>query len=134
MAEPPRPGPAAAGGFTLLEVLVALAVLAVALAAAVSGTATQADNTGYLRDRTLAQWVAGNQLTAAQLEADWPATGTRRGEETLAGREWAWTVEVSATPDPAVRMLEARAAPADHPDRVLARVTGYSARPGEAAP
>ncbi len=66
-----------ARGFTLVEVLVALAILAVALAAGMRAVAQSADGATLLKHRTLALWVAQNRLAAAQLAAPWPALGSR---------------------------------------------------------
>ena len=49
-------------GFTLIEMLVAVAVLAIAMAAILGGMARYADNAGHLRERTLGLWVAHNRL------------------------------------------------------------------------
>lgn len=85
-----------ARGFTLLEVLVALAVLALALAAGIKAAGSNIDNSAYLRDRTLAHWVAMNKLTEMQVFNKFPATGTtERGSLLLAGSEWYWTVQTT---------------------------------------
>ena len=85
-----------ARGFTLLEVLVALAVLALALAAGLKAAGSNIDNAAYLRDRTLAHWVAMNKLTEMQVFNKFPATGTtERGSLLLAGSEWYWTVQTT---------------------------------------
>ncbi|ABI57729.1 type II secretion system minor pseudopilin GspI [Alkalilimnicola ehrlichii MLHE-1] len=78
-------------GFTLLEVLVALAILATALGAAVKVASENAANAAYLRDRTHAHWVAANQLNRfqARLEA-LPESGPAEGVERLGGRDWHW--------------------------------------------
>ncbi|MBF0128023.1 MAG: type II secretion system minor pseudopilin GspI [Magnetococcales bacterium] len=93
-------------GFTLLETLVALAVLAVALTAALQTAAGYARNGAYLRDRTLAHWVAMNQATERRVRQEWPDPGLFRGRERMGEREWHWTVLVSTTPEPFVRRLE----------------------------
>lgn len=97
-----------AGGFTLIEVIIALAVLAFAMGALISGMARYADNAAYLRERTLALWVAHNRLTEIELEAAWPPTGKSDGDVELAGIEWRWFVTVSETPDPDVRRVDIR--------------------------
>ncbi len=83
-------------GFTLLEVLVALAVLALALAAGIKAAGSNIDNAAYLRDRTLAHWVAMNKLTEMQVFNKFPGSGTtERGSLLLAGSEWYWTVQTT---------------------------------------
>ena len=77
-----------ARGFTLVEVLVALMVVAMGLAAlmvAVSGTAR---SSGYLRDKTLAQWIALNRLTEVRLNMNKFGQNTDTGEFVFAGRMW----------------------------------------------
>jgi general secretion pathway protein I len=77
-----------ARGFTLVEVLVALIVVAVALTAlmiAVSGTAR---TSGYLRDKTMAQWIALNRITEVRLNVTQFAQNTDTGEVDFGNRKW----------------------------------------------
>lgn len=94
-------------GFTLLEVLVALAVLAIAMGAVI-GAATQSINTvGTLRDQTFASWVALNQVNAFLLDPEpWPEDGSRQGNTELANRVWRWEARFAKTADPNLRRLE----------------------------
>lgn len=89
-------------GFTLLEVLIALSVLAIALGAIIQSVAATTNNVGYLRDKTLAHWVAMNKVVELQAAADgWPPLGNTDGTYEMANYEWYWkaSVEDSATPD-----------------------------------
>ena len=115
-------------GFTLVEVLVALAIVAVALAAGFRSVAQSAESATLLKARTLALWVAQNRLAAAQLESPAPATGERDGDETQAGALFTWHQSVMGTPNPAFRRVEITVADADRPDYVLARLVGYVGR------
>jgi general secretion pathway protein I len=121
-----------ARAFTLVEVLVALALLAVALTAGMRALAQSADSAGNLKARTLALWVAQNRLAAAQLASPPPPSGRSSGEESQANARFGWAVEVSATPNAAFRKIEISVAEADRPDYVLARIVGYLG-PGEAS-
>lgn len=97
-----------ARGFTLLEVLVAVAVLAFAMSALITGMARYADNAASLRERTIAIWVAHNRLTEIDLEPAWPSVGRSDGDVEMAGIKWRWFVEVAETPDPEVRRINIR--------------------------
>jgi general secretion pathway protein I len=112
-------------GFTLVEILVALAILAVALAAGMRAVAQSADGATMLKQRTLALWVAQNRLAAAQLASPWPAPGLRDGEAVQAGARFVWRETVSGTPNPAFRKIEIVVADPGQPDYILARLAGY---------
>lgn len=122
--------PRRARGFTLLEVLVALAVLVVALSALVQAGGQRTENARYLRERTLATWVASDELARLRLAGGWPAVGTRSGEVTMAGREWSWRAEIEETPEERIRRVEmaVRANPDAEP---LARMTGFLGHPDD---
>ena len=123
----PRPKPVQ-GGFTLAEVLVALAVLAIALAAVLGVTSQSIKTTIDLRDRTLAMWLAQDRLTLHQLRHDWPAPDTTSGETQASGRTWYWREQVSSTPQVDIRKVEIDIR-ADEKKEVLAHLAGYLRRP-----
>ncbi|MDH5180477.1 MAG: type II secretion system minor pseudopilin GspI [Gammaproteobacteria bacterium] len=77
-------------GFTLLEVMVALAVAAIGLVAAIKIGASSAYNAKYLQDKTFAQWVAMNRLADLQLQRQYPPLDEVKGTEKMLGREWYW--------------------------------------------
>jgi len=115
-------------GFTLVEVLVALAIVAIALAAGFRSVAQSAESATALKARTLALWVAQNRLAVAQLETPGPAIGERSGSEDQAGASFVWHETVVGTPNPAFRRVEIAVAEASRPDYVLARLIGYVGR------
>lgn len=97
-----------ARGFTLIEIVVALAVLAMAMGAVITGMARYAEQAAYLREKTVALWVAHNRLTEIELEPSWPALGRSDGDAEMAGIEWRWEAAVIETPDPEVRRIDIR--------------------------
>jgi len=105
-----------ARGFTLLEVMVALAVLAVALGALIKAGSEAAANGASLRDRTYAHYVAQNLLADAELAESWPATGNRTGTVELGGQRWSWSLLVDKTADEDIRRLEVAVRLADGPE------------------
>mgnify|MGYP001825921208 CR=1 FL=1 len=84
-------------GFTLLEVLVALAVLAIAMGAVIKVSATNSSNAAYLKEKTIAHWVAMNKVNELRLTDDWPSIGTKKDTEIMAGEEWRWQMKISKT-------------------------------------
>lgn len=120
---------ATARAFTLLEVLVALAVVAIALTAAVTAAGQDARNVALLRDRTLAHWVAMDRVAEAQLSDDWPGVGKREGDTVMAGQEWHWTLAVSATDDDDVRRLDVEVRHTPREERALTSMIAYLGRP-----
>jgi general secretion pathway protein I len=114
-----------ARGFTLIEILVALAIIAVALAAGMRALAQSADSATALKARTLALWVAQNRLAAAQVAAPWPATGSYRGSAAQAGAQFLWSEEVTTTPNPAFRKIEISVMETDRPEYQVAHLVGF---------
>lgn len=94
-------------GFTLLEVLVALAVLAIAMGAIISAVTQSITTIATLRERTFAGWVALNQINVLLLETEpWPEEGARTGVTELAGRVWRWEAQFHPSELPDLRRLE----------------------------
>ena len=98
-------------GFTLVEVMVALAVVAVALPALLFTLYQQVDGIGYLRDRSMAQMVASNKLSEYRLISRARSgllLGTDSGVSELADRDWFWRVATEATEVPEFYRVEVR--------------------------
>ena len=98
-------------GFTLVEVMVALAVVAVALPALLFTLYQQIDGIGYLRDRSLAQMVATNKMTEYRLISRARSSlllGTDSGVSEFAERDWYWRVATEATEVPEFYRVEVR--------------------------
>jgi general secretion pathway protein I len=113
-----------ARGFTLVEVLVALAISAVGLMAAYRAAGLAAQEHGWLRHRTLASWVAQNQLADAQTTPQ-TALNQNAGSATQAGEAYRWTQQVENTFSPRFRRVTVKVARQDDPSYVLANAVGY---------
>lgn len=84
------------GGFTLVEVLVAVAVVALAVTAVLTAMMRQVDGSAHLRDKLFAEWVALNQLELARLanmHGNQLPTAVDSGSEEMAGRTWYWRAQ-----------------------------------------
>ncbi len=102
-----------AAGFTLIEVMVALAVVAVTLPALLFTLFQQIDGTEYLRDRTIASWVASNKLTELRLMMAKEQTlslSEASGEAEMANRTWYWWLRRESTEIPNFYRIEIRVA------------------------
>ena len=84
-------------GFTLLEVMLAMAVFAVAGIALLSVSDNNYRHISHLEEKMFANWVASNQLVNASLKQSWPPKDKLKGEEEMAGRKWYWLQKVIKT-------------------------------------
>jgi general secretion pathway protein I len=118
---------AASLGFTLVEVLVALTVVALGLTAlmvAVSGTAR---TSGYLRDKTIAQWIALNRLTQVRLIVNKLGDNQDTGQIDFAGRKWHYDTRYFDTQFQSMKRVEVRVYPGDANTKSnpIAQSTGF---------
>ena len=120
-----------AAGFTLLEVLIALAVLALSMGAIIKATSDYTSNQSYLRDRTMAMWVARNVLVQFRVEKEWPRVSERKGTAEMGHREWRWLAVISQTEEAELRRLDVKVFPIDSEDdeSPLSVLSGFLVQP-----
>lgn len=95
-----------AAGFTFLEILVALAILAVGLAAAIRAGSGSADAVEALRTRQLAGWIAENRIALLWAEHAWPALGESRGTAGMGNQDFSWRQTVAPLPQAQFRRVD----------------------------
>ena len=118
-------------GFTLVEVLVALAIVSIALLAALRAAGLATNAAGELRLRVLAGWVAENRIAEHRARGDWLPLGIGRGRQSQGGVEFAWREEVIATPNSAFRRVDVFVSAPAEESRALARLTGFVVLPAK---
>jgi general secretion pathway protein I len=117
-------------GFTLIEVLVALAIVAIALLAALRAAGQSTAYSADSRSRLLASWVAQNQLAEHRARGDWLPLGTRRGNAQQGGFQFLWREDVSAMPHPAFRRVDIYVYADGDATHTAARLIGFIVEPG----
>ena len=100
-------------GFTLIEVLVAMAIFGVVAVTLLSQSANQTRLAIGIEDRLIAHWVANNTLTDLQVSGQMPEVGVTESNAVMAGRDWFVTIITSPTPVANVRNVEVKVAPYD---------------------
>ena len=121
----PYAGRRRARGFTLLEVVVALAIVAIGMLAAFRAVTSTASNAAYLRDRTFASWIASDLITDLRLRRQMPSVGETEGTVDFANERWRWrsvVVQTEVSGLRQVRMSVRRASDAD--DVALVEMVG----------
>jgi general secretion pathway protein I len=112
-------------GFTLLEVMVALAIVAIALGSMIRATGEASVNEAYLQEKTLANWVAINRMAELRIQGLVPSPGSRQtGSSEMADIDWQWRQTAIATPDPNVVRIEITVGK-DGEEEGLAALTGF---------
>ena len=97
-----------AKGFTLIELMVALTVLAIGMTAVLHST-SQAGHAGtFLKQKTIAHWVASNRAAELSINREWLDPGVTTGTETMAEQTWEWETEVKNTEVPELRLVTIR--------------------------
>ncbi len=94
------------GGFTLVEVLVALAIVAIGMLAVFKVIGDTAHNVTYLRDRSFASWIADNRITEIRLSGEMPSVDEVKGDLEFAGRRWYWVQQVATTQVEGMRRID----------------------------
>lgn len=113
-------------GFTLIEVMAALVIVSLGMLAVIQAVSSTASNTAYLREKTVAHWVAMNRLTDVRLSAQPPPVGRTSGEATMGNLRWRWAVTVSATDVPSMSRVDVDVSPADgDEENRYASLTGF---------
>lgn len=102
-----------ANGFTLIEVLVALAIVAIGMAAVLEAMSSSANTAMYLQSKTFAEWVALNRIETVRLSGNVPTAGTSNDTTDFAGRSWEWRQKVADTPVAGVVRIDVDVRPAD---------------------
>lgn len=115
-------------GFTLLELLVALAIFATAGVAIIQSSSNHMRTVWQLEELTIASYVANNQLQLAMVETQWPPRELQQGEVTMANRNWSWRLRSSTVPDPDLRELTVTVSLAEQPETVLYQLKTYIGR------
>jgi general secretion pathway protein I len=118
-------------GFTLLEILVALAIVAIALGAIIVNGGNAAGAAGSLREKSLAMWVAHNRMAEIDLAPVWPNTGKSNDDVTMGGIAWTWRETVQPTADPTLRRIDIDIEKKDQPKAGrFASLTGFVSNVG----
>jgi general secretion pathway protein I len=113
-------------GFTLIEVLAALIIVALGMLGVIQAVGQTASNSSYLRDKTIAHWIAMNRLTETRLQRNPPKIDKSSDEVEMAGRLWRWTMEVTETEVQSLRRIDVRVRFAeDDEESSLASLTGF---------
>ena len=100
--------PTAQQGFTLIEVLAALVIVSLGMLGVIQAVSQTASNSVYLRDKTLAHWIAMNRLTEVRMAQAAPSVAKTSDELDYAGRRWRWTLDVQETGITSMRRLDVR--------------------------
>ncbi|MFL6843475.1 MAG: type II secretion system minor pseudopilin GspI [Allosphingosinicella sp.] len=93
------------GGFTLIEMLVALAIFSLAALALLRLEGATVSTTALLQEQALAQIVARNLAVEALSDPQPPAFGASQGEAAQAGRQWRWIRHVGRSPEPRIQQI-----------------------------
>lgn len=110
-------------GFTLLEVLIALAILALSAAAVLRQTHLEVRQQQNLELKSYALWVADDVLTMVMAQAQWPPAGRIEQQQSVNGLNWRVITEVQATADPLLRKIEVSVVPAEQGENTAPLIT-----------
>ena len=113
--------------FTLLEVMVALVVISVTMGAIITSAGSSASVASRLKEKTVANWVAQNQIALYRAKKIWTSsTSNQNGKVTMLNVEWQWDMKIQKTDDPLLRRIDVNVY-LDEED-IIASTTGFIAK------
>jgi len=110
-------------GFTLLEVLVALFIVTIGMTAVFMQLDQYARTAIYIRDKTLASWIASNHLTEISIQPGWPELGEQIDEVEFANRQWQLETSISETDVENLRRVDVAVSLVEAPDDPVHQVS-----------
>lgn len=116
-------------GFTLLEVLIAIAIFATAGAAILQASASHLRAVQQLEELTLAAMLANDLLHNAQLETNWPPRELQQGEVDFGQRAWLWQLRSVVVPDQDLRELQVLIRLPEQPEQVFFQLKTFVGKP-----
>ena len=114
--------------FTLLEVMVALLIVTITMGAIVDSGGSSAKNTAHLTQKTIASWIAQNQVNLYRAKKTWNNASKVEGKVEMADASWLWKMKVSTTDDPLLRRIDVDVYLNDEDDGIKASATGFIAK------
>lgn len=116
--------PQSSSGFTLIEVLVAMAVVVLSFFALYGVILQMVTATTLMQEKTLASWIAFDRVTELRVTGEFPSAKEDEGTIEMGGTTWVFNREVRATESDDLRQIIVTVAPEDDPERVLGLVSG----------
>jgi general secretion pathway protein I len=115
-------------GFTLIEVMLAMAVFAIAGVALLGVADNNYRHISHIEEQMFANWVASNQLVEASLDKTWPPKNNRKGKVEMAGRTWYWQQKVIKTANKELRAVNMQVRLNEDDELVIASLMTYLAQ------
>ena len=116
-------------GFTLIEVLVALAIVIIAFMAMYGSMMQVVAATTLMQEKTIATWIAFDRITELRVRKEFPDDDESNGDIEMAGTDWVYTVKINATESDNIRQVIVKVAAAQEPDNTLGIATGALIKP-----
>lgn len=117
-------------GFTLIEVMLAMAIFAIAGVALLGSAQNNFTTMANLEQKAVAQWVASNQLVAASIDKTWPPKDNRKGSVEMAGTTWFWQQKVVRTTDSNMRQITMEVRLNEKQEQPISSLVTFVAKPG----
>lgn len=119
-------------GFTLLEVMVALAIFAIASGALVKNATQTVKQTNQIQERTVAYWIAENQLSEIRSQPrtneSFPSPSTDRVSVVMAEKDWELLIAYEATENADMRRVSVSVFHPDNLDDYIVQLVGFVGR------
>ena len=115
---------ARARGFTLLEAMVALVIVALGMMAVNGQLNRYVVAASFVEEKTLASWIGTNEITALSVGTTWPAVGTHDEDVDFAKRKWRCHIVVTETDVMNLHRVDVSVSLKDNPERVIDKVSG----------